>query len=108
MAASCSPDDSFHVFKLFAENENALLAGEANLLHLPVFSQQHGVVAGFRVAVFPAAFAFGHNGSAFLYGDFIAIDQQTVLTGLQVGLANFSGLRDVENFADGLGDYWDC
>ena len=77
MAASFSPNDI-----LFAENENALLAGETYFLHLPVFPEQHGVVGGFRVAVFPAAFAFGHHGFAFLYCGFSAVDQQAILTGL--------------------------
>ena len=39
------PIEGFHrSYLLFAENKNALLPGEAHFLHLPVFTQQHGVV----------------------------------------------------------------
>ncbi len=83
MAASLSPNDSIsRGLLLFAKNENPLLAGEAYFLHSPVFAEQHSVVVGFRVAVFPAAFAFGNNGFAFLYRSFVAVNQQAVLTSL--------------------------
>ena len=108
MAASFSPRRSTHeVFclLLFAEDEDAFLAGEAYFLNLSIFSEQHGVIVGFCLALFPAAFAFGHNGFDFLYGGFVAVDQQAILTGLQVGLADFGALRNVDQFADGLGEY---
>jgi len=87
---------------LFAEDENALLPGEAHFLDLTAFAQQHGVVIGLGVAFFPAAFTLGHHGLAFLHGGSVAVNEQTVFTGLQIGFAKFCGLRDVDRFADGF------
>ena len=87
---------------LFAKNENALLAGEAHFLHLAIFSEQHGVVAGLSVAIFPAAFALGDDGLAFLYRGFVAVDQEAVFTGLQISFAEFGGLGDANGLADRL------
>src|SRR5260221_5321415 len=87
-------------FPLLAKNKNALLPGETHFLHLPVFTKQHGVVVGFRVAIFPAAFAFGHYGFALLHGGFVAVDQQSVVTGLQIRLADLRRVRDVDDLTD--------
>src|SRR5260370_6244714 len=77
----------FHgTFSLFAKDENALLSREAHFLHLSVFAEQHRVVAGFRVAILPAPFAFGHHGFALLHRGFSAVDQQSALTCLHVHL----------------------
>src|SRR4029077_5269423 len=100
------PMSLFHGnFPLFAKDENALLSREAHFLHLSVFAEQHGIVVGFRVAILPAPFNFGHHGLALLHGGFVAVDQQAVLTRLQVRLADFCGLRDANGFADGLSKY---
>src|SRR5260370_16347091 len=105
-AVSLSSNDSISPsFPLFAKHENALLSGEAHFLHLSVFAEQHRVVVGFRVAILPAPFAFGHHGFALLHGGFVAVDQQAVLTGLQVRLADLSGLPDAVGLADWLGTY---
>src|SRR6266446_141720 len=86
--------------RLFAEDENTSLAGETDFLDLPIFAQQHGVIRGLGAAVFPAAFGFGNYLLAFLYGGLGSVDFQTVLAGLQLGLAELRGLRK----GDGLGE----
>src|ERR1700686_1500144 len=105
MPVSLSPITPFLGSFLFAEDENAFLPGETHFLYLSAFTEQHCVIIGFGVTIFPAAFAFRHDGLALLHGSSVAVDQETVFTGLQVRFANLSRLRDVNGFADGLRKY---
>src|SRR3954471_21471979 len=85
-----------------SKNKNALLPGETHFLDLSVLSYKHGVIVGFRVTIFPAAFALRDDRLSFLHRRFGAVDQQAVFTGLQVDFADFGGLRDVDGLADRL------
>jgi len=88
---------------LLVEHENAGLAGKADFLHLSRFTDEHGIIRGFGAAVFPPAFGFGNNILASLNGGLVSFNLDAVFTSLQLGLAKFGGLRNV----DGLGE-WLC
>src|SRR5258708_12251041 len=76
-------------FPLLAKNKNALLPGETHFLHLPVFTKQHGVVVGFRVAIFPPPFAFAHYGFPLLHGAFVAPHHQPGFSAPQTHFSPF-------------------
>jgi len=87
---------------LFAEDENALLTREAHFRDLAFVAHEDRVVEGLRFAVFPAAFAFGDDLLALLYRGFVAVDQQTIFTRLQIGLAYFCSRGNADCLADRL------
>ncbi len=88
---------------LFAKDEDALLARETHFFHLAIFSDQYGIIVGLGITLFPTAFTLGDDGLAFLHRRFVAVDQQAIFAGLEIGLADPGGLGDVDGFADGLG-----
>src|SRR5713226_2155984 len=94
--------------RLFAEDENTSLAGKADFPYLPVLSKQQGIIGGLGAAVFPAAFGFGNHLLAFLHGGLVPVDLQTVFTGLQLGLAEFGGLHNVDGLGEGFCKSRDC
>src|SRR5882762_10594168 len=81
---------------LLAEDENASLAGKADFPYLPVLSKQQGIIGRLGAAVFPPAFGFGNDLLALLDGGLVSIDLQAVFAGLQLGLTEFRGLRNVD------------
>lgn len=88
---------------LFAKNKDAFLALETDFAHLSISPEQNGVVARRRIAVFPAAFAFGNDLAVTFDGGFVSINDQAVFAGLERGFAEPGGLRDVDGFAE-----WFC
>src|SRR5712691_3758047 len=86
--------------RLLAEDENTSLAGKADFPYLPVLSKQQGIIRGLGAAVFPASFGFGNNLLAFLDGGLVSFDLQTIFAGLQLGLTELRGLRDVDGFRE--------
>ena len=85
---------------LLAEDENTSLARKADFPYLSVLSEQQRIIDGLAAALFPSAFGFGNNLPALLDDGLVSIDLQPVFPGLQFGLAEFGGLRNV----DGLGE----
>ncbi len=88
--------------RLFAEDKNTSLPGKAGFFYLPILSKQEGIIGGFGAAVFPPAFGFGNNLPAFLHGGLVPVDFQTVFAGLQLGLAEFGRLRNVDGLGEGF------
>ena len=82
--------------RLLAEDENTSLARKPNFPYLSVLSEQQRIIDGLGVALFPSAFGFGNNLSALLDDGLVSIDLQTVFPGLQFGLAELGGLRNVD------------
>ena len=97
---------SHGISHLFAEDKYAGLAGEADFLHLAILTDQQGVIDGLGAAVFPATFGFGNNFLALLHGGLVAIDLQTVLTGLQLGFAKLAGVQNVDGLRERLREGW--
>jgi hypothetical protein len=89
-------------FSLLAEDENALLTREAHFRNLAIVSQQDRVVQGPGLAILPAAFAFGDDLLALLYRGFVAVDQQTIFTRLQIRFAYFCSRWNADCLADRL------
>lgn len=93
---------------LLTEDEDARLAGEANFLDLAIFADEQRIVAGLGAAVFPAPFGFGNHLAPLLYGGFVAVDQQAILAGLQLGFTKLGGLREVDILGKRLGENGHC
>src|SRR5205807_3955035 len=87
---------------LLAENEHARLARETHFLHLAIFADEQGIIAGLGAAIFPAALGFGNHLTAFLYRGLAAVDQQTVFAGSQLSFADLGGLGKLDGFGVGL------
>src|ERR1700757_4369570 len=106
MTVSVSSNDggSLNV-PLLAEDKNAFLPGEAHFLYLAIFPKQNCVIVGFRLTIFPTAFAFGHHGLTLLHGGFVAVDQQAILPSQQIGFADLCSLGDVNGLVDRLSKY---
>jgi hypothetical protein len=92
------------VSDLFAEDEDFLLAGEADFADFAGVVEKHGVVDRLGVAIFPAAFALGDDGLAFLHGGFVAVDQKTILSRVELRRTESGGLVNVDGFADRLSE----
>src|SRR6266436_3368282 len=88
--------------RLLAEDENTSLACKADFPYLPVLSKQQGIIGRPGAAVFPPAFGFGNDLLAFLDGGLVSFDLQTVFAGLQLGLAELRGLRNVDGLGEGF------
>src|SRR5438270_8914172 len=62
---------------LLAENEHARLARETHFLHLAIFANEQGSIAGFGVATFPPAFELVNHLPAFSYRAFLPAVQKS-------------------------------
>src|SRR5215472_8650100 len=89
---------------LLAEDKYARLAGKTDFLDLAILADEHRIVTGFGAAVFPAAFGFGNHFAALLNGGFVAVDQQAIFAGLQLGLTELSGLGEADILGKRLGE----
>jgi hypothetical protein len=86
--------------RLLVEYEHPRLSRKTDFLHLAVFADEHGIARGFRSAVFPASFAFGEDLPPLLYGRFVSVDLQAILTCLQIDPADLCRLGDVNGLAE--------
>ena len=91
---------------LLAKDKDTRLTGEANFLHLPVFTEQYGVIRRLAAAIFPAALGFGHHSLALLDGGLVPFDLEAVFPGPQLGLAEPGVLRNVDGLGKRLRERW--
>src|SRR5712692_6835822 len=93
---------------LLAKDKNTRLTGEADFLHLPVFTEQYGVICRLAAAIFPAALGFGHHSLALLDGGLIPLDLEAVFPGPQLGLTELGGVRNVDGLGEWFRERWYC
>src|SRR5260370_24918056 len=59
---------------LFAKDENAILAGETPFFHLSIFPDQHGIIVGLGITLFPAPFTLAADGLPLFSRPFVALN----------------------------------